>query len=282
VSRKREPPVRTEFSFDHQGEELAYSKYVSKETGRIDVLMVPRYCFRACPICLEPDPDVAEHVPPESLGGRVMTWTCQKCNNDFGPAEDKLRSFIDLETTAHAEASDGSVPGKRAAKVAFRSSDGRPNGMFIRSAATGFDEIMGSGASRVIVQPLDMALVHASLLKHAYLAACLTNREIPRTAEADEIRAVLLAARDRDTDGLNRAQLALGFEPAVGWIEAPDAPPILLTQTKESGELHWIFMLGGRFVVQWPFRDGAPAVGRPVADEKHQSLDAGHADGDRE
>lgn len=126
-----------EFSFDHEGEELRFSKYTSKETGRIDVVVVPRFGFPVCPICLDPNPDEAEHVPPESLGGKVMTWTCKKCNNDFGTAEDKLRSFIDLETTAHIEATDGSVPGKRAAKVAFRSSEGRPSGMFIRSAATG-------------------------------------------------------------------------------------------------------------------------------------------------
>lgn len=260
MSSKRNPPVPTEFSLDHQGEELTYSKYVSKETGRIDVVMVPRFRFPVCPICLESDPDEAEHVPPESLGGKVMTWTCRKCNNDFGPAEDKLRSFIDLETTAHIEASDGSVQGKRAAKVAFRSSDGRPVGIFIRSAATGFEEILGSGLGGLSVKPLDMALVHASLLKHAYLAACLTNRDIPRTVQADEIRAVLLAARERDADGLERAQRALGFEPAVGWIEAPGAPPILLMETAEIGELHWIFLLGGRFLVQWPFREIEPAV----------------------
>lgn len=250
----------TEFSLDHEGDELRFSKYASKETGRVDGVSVPRFGFPVCPICLEPDPNAAEHVPPESLGGRVMTWTCKKCNNDFGTAEDRLRSFIDLETTAHIEAADGSVPGKRAAKVAFRSSEGRPTGVFMRSAATGFEEILGSGAGRLSVKPLDMALVHASLLKHAYLAACLTNREIPTTVEADRIREVLLAARDRDAAALERAQKTLGFEPAVGWIEAPDAPPILLTKTEETGDVRWLFMLGGRFVVQWPFKDVEPIL----------------------
>jgi hypothetical protein len=259
--KKGNPPVPAEFSFDREGEELRFSKYTSKETGRIDVVVVPRFGFPVCPICLDPNPDEAEHVPPESLGGKVMTWTCKKCNNDFGTAEDKLRSFIDLETTVHIEAADGSVPGTRAAKVAFRSSEGRPNGMFIRSAATGFDEILGMGSGKLSVKPLDMALVHASLLKHAYLAACLTNREIPMTAEVDAIRAVLVAARDRDAKALERAQKALGFEPAVGWIEAPGSPPILLLETEETGELRWMFLLGGRFVVQWPFKDVEPAGG---------------------
>lgn len=258
--KKSNRPVPTEFSFHHEGEELRFSKYTSKETGRIDVALVPRFGFPVCPICLEPDPDEAEHVPPESLGGKVMTWTCKKCNNDFGTAEDKLRSFIDLETTAQIEATDGTLPGKRAAKVAFRSSQGRPNGMFIRSAATGFEEILGAGSGKLSVKPLEMALVHASLLKHAYLAACLTNRQIPMTTEAEQIRAVLLAARDREADALERTQKVLGFEPAVGWIEAPGAPPVLLTETEETGELRWLFMLGGRFVVQWPFKDLQPVL----------------------
>lgn len=259
-SKRCNPPVPGEFGFDHDGEELSFSKYTSEETGRIDAIVVPRFRFPTCPICLEPHPDVDEHVPPESLGGKVMTWTCKKCNNDFGTAEDKLRSFIDLETTADIEATDGSVPGKRAAKVAFRSSEGRPNGMFIRSAAAGFEDIIGTGSGELRVKPLDMALVHASLLKHAYLAACLTNRDIPMTAEADGIRAVLMAARDRDAVALEQAQKALGFEPAMGWVEATNPPSILLVETEETGELRWMFLLGGRFMVQWPFKDVEPVL----------------------
>ncbi|MCL8250066.1 HNH endonuclease [Aeromicrobium fastidiosum] len=258
--KKKNPPVPTEFSLDHEGEELTFTKFTSKELGRIDVARIPRFRFPACPICLELGPDEAEHVPPESLGGQVMVWTCQRCNNDFGTAEDRLRSFIDLETTAYIEATDGSVPGQRAAKVALRSSEGRPHGMFIRSAAAGFEEILGTGSGKLSIKPLNMALVHASLLKHAYLAACLTNREIPMNAEGDRVRAVLLAARDRDADALTNAQKVLGFEPAVGWIEAPGAPPILLMESEESGELRWLFLLGGRFVVQWPLKDVEPIL----------------------
>ncbi len=173
-AKKRNPPLPSEFDLEHEGEELTFSKYTSKETGRIEVVLVPRFGFAMCPICLAPEPDEAEHVPPQSLGGKVMTWTCKKCNNDFGTAEDQLRSFIDLKTTAHVKATDGSVPGRRAAKVAFRASEGRPHGLFIRSSATGFEAILGTGTSRLSVKPLDMALVHASLLKHAYLV-CRTG-----------------------------------------------------------------------------------------------------------
>lgn len=258
--KKRHPPVPTEFTIERDGEELTFSKYSSKQTGRLDLAIVPRFRFPVCPICLELDPDEAEHVPPGSLGGRVMTWTCKGCNNDFGFAEDKLRSFFDLETTASIEATDGSLPGKRVAKMAFRSSKGRPNGMFIRSAATGFEEILNTGSGKLHVKPLDMTLVHASLLKHAYLAACLTNREIPMTAEADRIRAVLVAGRDRDAATLETAQKALDYRPTVAWIEAPNAPPILLLETDETDENRWMFILGGRFMVQWPFKSLEPVL----------------------
>jgi hypothetical protein len=127
MSARKGSPVPSVFSFDHEGHSLEFSKYISKVTGRVTGIVVERFDFPVCPICLEPDPDVAEHVPPESLGGRVMTRTCRRCNHDCGTAEDQLRSFIDLEATVHAQTSDGSVMGRRAARspcVRRRSGDG--------------------------------------------------------------------------------------------------------------------------------------------------------------
>src|SRR5690348_5394269 len=42
------------------------------------------HIFDFCPICLSPEPRSREHVPPESLGGRVLTRLCEKCNNGLG------------------------------------------------------------------------------------------------------------------------------------------------------------------------------------------------------
>ena len=169
----------SEFSVEHEGDSLEFSKYISKVTGRVTAIVIERCDFPVCPICLGPDPDVAEHVPPESLGGRIMTMTCRRCNHNFGTAEEQLRSFIDQETTVHAQASDGSVNGRRAAKVALRSSEGRPTGAFVRSAAPEFDEVLDSCSSELTVKPLDMRLVVAAGLKHAYLAACLHQQAVP-------------------------------------------------------------------------------------------------------
>lgn len=265
MSSKR-TAIPAEFSFEYQGERLEFSKYISKETSRAGAIQIPRFDFSACPICLEPHPSAAEHVPPESLGGKVMTLTCNRCNHDFGTAEDQLRQFVDLETTASVETLSGAVPGNRRAKVALRSSEGRPAGAFVRSSAPGFDDILNSDSSTLKLNPLDMPLVVAAALKHAYVAACLCNREIPMTDEADRVRAVLLAARDRDRQALMAALNTLGFGPAFVWVENPGIPPVLLLETDDEDDLRWMFLLGGRFMVQWPFKEVEPVVAsRPVA-----------------
>lgn len=256
-AKKKRPPVPPEFSFEHEGDSLEFSKYTSRVTGRVTGIVVERFDFPVCPICLEASPDVAEHVPPESLGGQVMTMTCRRCNHDLGTAEDQLRSFIDLETTVQAHASDGSVKGFRSAKVALRSSKGRPTGAFVQSAAPEFEKILNSGSSELRVRPLDMPLVVAAGLKHAYLAACLHQQDLPQTDDVNRVRAVLLAARDRDREALLDALGGLGFEATFGWVETGRVPPVLLLQT-ENDDPRWIFLFGGRFVLQWPFTDVLP------------------------
>lgn len=285
MAPRKNPPVASDFSFEHEGDPLKYSKFVSRQTGNVDGILIEGAKFSVCPICFDPEPSVAEHVPPVSLGGRVMTWTCPKCNNDFGPAENQLRSFIDLETTAHAEAADGSVSGRRAAKVALRSSEGRPSGMFIRSAAPGFEEALNSGSGKLTVNPLDMEQVTAAVLKHAYLAACLHQLVVPESPDVQRVRAVLLAARSRDKLALNAALMELQKTdalPAYGWVVATSAPTIFLFEGELRGKgtgKRWMFMLGGRFGVEWPFPDVAPraalvaAVANQLDDESDQQND---------
>jgi hypothetical protein len=257
MSAKKIPPVPADFSLEHEGRSLNFSKYTSRETRQVTTIIVERLDFPVCPICLEPDPDVAEHVPPESLGGQIMTMTCRRCNHDFGTAEDQLRKFIDLEATVHAQTSDGSVKGRRAATVSLRSSEGRPPGAFVRSAAPEFDDVLRSGSGELAVTPLDMPLVLAAGLKHAYLAACLHQQAVPESADVDRVRAVLVAARDRDREALMDALEKLGFEATFGWIEAVGIPPVLLLET-EDNDPHWVILFGGRFILQWPFADVQP------------------------
>lgn len=249
----------SEFSEERDGERVEFSKYTSKVNAQVNTILVERFDFQVCPICLAPRPDHEEHVPPLSLGGKVMTMTCQLCNNDFGTAENELRSLVDLEMTMHAEATDGSVPGRRAARVAFRSSPGRPNEFFVRSSAPGFEEIWASGSGALTPKPLDMALVAAAALKHSYLAACLHNQTISVADEASLVRTILVAGRDRNRDALIAGLNRLGFGLPMGWIEAPqECPPVLLRNFERDETTMWEFLLGGRIRLLWPLRTVPP------------------------
>lgn len=262
VSTKK-PRVPADFGDERHGEIVEFSKYISKLQLEISTIVVERLDFPVCPICLEPDPSHEEHVPPESIGGKVMTLTCQRCNNDFGTAEEQWRSLFDLEMTVHLESTDGSVPGRRPGTVAFRSSPGQPNEFFVRSAAPGFEEIRTSGAAKLSPKPLDMVQVTAAVLKHSYLAVCLHNREIPEGPEAELARKILLAARDRDTDGLVAGLTEFDFKFPMGWIETPpDCPSVLLREVESEGTTTWEFLMGGNVRLQWPLRAVPPLAAR--------------------
>lgn len=51
---------------------------------RVITVAAERLDFAECPICLSTASSTREHVPPEKIGGRFMTWTCELCNHAFG------------------------------------------------------------------------------------------------------------------------------------------------------------------------------------------------------
>lgn len=259
MAKRRRPEVPSEFTHDEDG--AAYSMYTRKVTSRLEGFIVDGLNFDVCPICLDPNPRSEEHVPPLSLGGRVMTLTCHPCNNDLGTAENELRRLLNLETTAYLETSDGSTKGRRAAEVALRRANDDSTRAFVRSAAPEFYSIANSGSGTASFRQLDMAQVSAAALKHSYLAACLVQREVPDTEAVDRVRTVLLAARDRHraalVAGLN-ALLKHGGTPRVEWVETPGVPPVLLFPRDGADGRQWMFLLGGRFTLPWPFADVDP------------------------
>lgn len=71
-----------------------------------------------CPICrrgfgtddLRDGRLTGEHVPPQSVGGRLMCLTCKDCNNTAGTAlESHLKAREEVESFARAVAGDGAV-----------------------------------------------------------------------------------------------------------------------------------------------------------------------------
>ena len=68
--------------------------------------------FDRCPICGAPATE-KEDVPPASIGGRVMTCTCQPCNKGLGSrVEADLADWHDGALTMPRFSADG-VPGRR-------------------------------------------------------------------------------------------------------------------------------------------------------------------------
>lgn len=59
------------------------------------------YNFGCCPICLTPEAVSREHVPPHSVGGSVLTTTCDRCNHEFGSRfEPSLNTWYERSVSA--------------------------------------------------------------------------------------------------------------------------------------------------------------------------------------
>lgn len=158
--------------------------------------------FSHCPICLVRHPDSREHVPQQGLGGKVMTYTCVRCNNGFGTRVEG--ALYDLHARAFdVRVSSPLLPGSRSmARFLLRENDeGTPvhlqgRGRTDPEVEAIFDQLVLSGDAEFTYRLPDPRAVRAALLKHAYIAACMAIREVPMDGYAAEIRAELLAARD--------------------------------------------------------------------------------------
>lgn len=154
--------------------------------------------FDRCPICLDPNPTSREHLPPDSMGGSVMTLTCETCNNEFGSKfENHLLNWWDDAMQARF-AGDG-VPGnRRTPRILVRETEeGAPVIMFDQGTVDPGIRTMLTGDSFTAEWTApDMARVRVAALKNAYLAACLITHQIPESWRATAVRSELLAARD--------------------------------------------------------------------------------------
>lgn len=197
-----------------------------------------------------------------ALGGKVMTRTCKRCNNELGSfSEAALRALVVGEVVVEAEsqALDG-LQGIRKATAALRQV---PFGVPTMHVTSGDPELLAAISSG---EPLDIRyhLIDpfpsgVAILKYAYLAACLWLGEIPINSEAESFREVLVAVRDG-------VELSEDVHRAVGrlvkslvLVENPshDVGSVALIESTGTGPT-WSFVLGGRLVVPWPFSEVLP------------------------
>ena len=158
--------------------------------------------FDICPICMRDVDLTKEHLPPDSVGGRVLTWTCADCNHGFGAFEIALTSRR-LGRLDSASFSGEGVLGQR--KVRDVRLVDKEDGKFVLSLiGPGIDEAIesileGELLSAVLASVSESAFRIASL-KQFYLASCIAAGEIPRSKWGSQVREELssaLASEDR-------------------------------------------------------------------------------------
>lgn len=257
------------FTLNPAGSEPLHVRHAPRSTAepfeaRI-VADLPYVAFSYCPICLRPSPASKEHVPQETLGGKIRTLTCTDCNNRLGSRLEGALADWCFDTFRHTQATGDPVPGRRRIpSLMLRST---PEGKFVLIADRpdpALRDILNSGEMSLSFEPPNRNRYRLAALKHAYLAACLRLKRIPTGRAADQIRADLLAVRDApDTASIPVSDLAAQLPllrsyappagPAVGLaIGRPRQPP--------DGPWTYFVSLAGVILVGWPLSDAPPVA----------------------
>ncbi|SCL32889.1 hypothetical protein GA0074692_3436 [Micromonospora pallida] len=214
------------------------------------------HVFDHCPVCAAPATS-DEHLPPSSLGGIVMTRTCNPCNNKFGGyVEADLLHWFTWIIPAPRFRSEN-VPGARkSGRIAYRETS---NGRFILlidgKSDPSLEEMLRSGEVDLNGLLPDRNRYRLALLKQAYLGMCIALKGIPRGAISDQVRRDLIATRDAPSrQEVPTSALALGQ--FVRRFNQPqtDAPAALAVYSDNGRELSGVILVG-RIFVAWEFRD---------------------------
>jgi HNH endonuclease len=235
--------------------------------------------FDACPICGDPATH-DEHVPPRSIGGRVMTQTCGACNHGLGSkVEADLVDWHDDAVTLPAFSGDAVSGPRRASRIVCRAT---PDGEFVLLMDGGTDpavrELLLSGKVDLTAYQPDLNRVRLGLLKQSFLAACLMQGVV-EGPEADAVRGDLIAARDAPSRRqVPRSDLALGLTV----LRSDDGPrlnrPVVycIAEMEDGAEVHGVTLAGTTFV-SWSWEPGIEAA---VQEPVRASLTVGvHIDG---
>ncbi|MBO3752157.1 hypothetical protein J5X84_39365 [Streptosporangiaceae bacterium NEAU-GS5] len=223
---------------------------------------IPARNFSHCPICLTPDPTSREHVPPETLGGQIMTRTCDPCNKDLGSRlEAALVDWYDMAFVRVTFEGEGVRGRRRSARLLYRET---PDGKFGLIPDTGksdpaIEDILHGDEFAMTHTPLDKTIVQLAALKSAYLAACLHLGRVPETPSAKQIRADLLAARDAPK-GSHPTSTAAAQVKLWRTYADPNGPVLALLENSDATEFadRHLISLAGTVIVSWPFPEMSP------------------------
>lgn len=224
----------------------------------------PRF-FEMCPICGDPATD-DEHVPPASIGGKVMTRTCGACNNRLGSqVEADLTDWSDNAVTLPQFSSTNVRGPRRSSRILWRTTragefvlivDGRSHPEIIDMLQSGEVDLTG-------LLP-DRNRYCLALLKHAYLASCM-KFGVPQGEVADQVRRDLIAARDAGgRHNVPTSALALGLTVLRRYDSTPvvTAPVVRAIANEATGPCDGV-LLAGRIFVSWSSTPASNAAAPP-------------------
>jgi hypothetical protein len=228
-----------------------------------------RVFFERCPICLSSGSMTAEHVPPETIGGRVITSTCDRCNNELGSSID--RPFVDSmfgrfgSFKLSTEASNGVNGFRTYRNVRLAAGKDHDRAVWIDGKKNSDLAELLAGATQfeARMQIPEPQAVGLGELKSLYLACCVIAGEILSGDTAERVRADLVAVRDNrgelaDRDVVDVAQWVRHIQPFEAEVIKPESRPIHQAVVARDGCL--IPAVGGPdYTCEAPFGD-SPAL----------------------
>jgi hypothetical protein len=250
----------------------AQPKPLGESIGITAIEEIHRHLFDSCPICGAPATN-DEHVPPASMGGKIMTRTCGPCNHRLGShIEADLTDWFENAITLPRFGSPGVQGNRKSGRILWRMT---PAGEFVLLMNGRHDpaiiDMLKSGQVDVAGLLPDRNRYHLALLKHAYLAACMRFGILQGDA-ADEVRRDLIAARDAASrKEVPESRLALGLTVLRSHQLSPSAPPVTAPVVsavahEATGPCQGV-LLAGRVFVSWssrPFDVQQPAAPRQL------------------
>lgn len=178
-----------------------------------------------------------EHVPPGAIGGKVMTSTCDRCNNELGSSID--RPFVDSmfgrfrSFKLSTEASNGVKGFRTYRNVRLRAGKDHERAVWIDGEKNPGRSRLLAGATQfeAKMQAPDPKAVALGELKSLYLACCVVAGEILSGETAERVRADLVAARDDRSelaglDLVDVSQWTRHIQPFEAEVSKPESLPI--------------------------------------------------------
>lgn len=231
------------------------------------IVIAERTDFPNCPICGSGENLTAEHVPPERLGGRVLTVTCRECNNAFGSKyeDDLLKTAEDRFTLAVRGA--GLRGERRIADVVLRS-DGA--GRLLLSTWNGawpawFDPAFAGVGHEFQLEAPCRCRAYVAMVKNAYLAACVLAPDAVTSSRwpvAERLRQQVLMWRNSSEQHL---VMSARFNRLHVRYDAPvlDEPSVslCLATNRTTGDRREVLRMGWQLVIDWPIDAARVEIG---------------------